>query len=144
MVGLFSTNNAHDMKQMNLFGGEINGLPTDQKYHTGIEAPIYEPKNKKPHLLELADESKTKRLIKRINESGVSQEEKAFLTIAAMRHTVFHYEKIADYYAHASAEMQNLMEQSGLVIVDFEDAIANGFVKLCEDIRRQYLDEYGE
>ena len=71
-------------------------------------------------------------------------EEKMFLIDAARRHNVFNYEKIADYYAHSSPEMQHLMERSGLVIIDFEKAIQYGYVKLCDEIRKQYLEEYGE
>ena len=40
--------------------------------------------------------------------------------------------------------MQHLIERSGLVIIDFEKAIQYGYVKLCEEIRNQYLEEYGE
>ena len=36
------------MKQMNLFGTEF-APKENQKYSSKIEAPIYEPKNKKPH-----------------------------------------------------------------------------------------------
>jgi hypothetical protein len=71
-------------------------------------------------------------------------DEKNFLLDAARRHNVFNYEKIADYYAHATPEMQNLMERSALVIIDFEKAIQLGYVKLCDEIRNQYLEEYGE
>ena len=53
-------------------------------------------------------------------------------------------EKIADYYAHSSKEMQMLMEKSALVIIDFEKAIQLGYVKLSEEIKNQYLQEYGE
>lgn len=130
------------MKQTNLFNEPER--EQEQKYSTKIEAPIYEPKNKKPHLIELCDKSKTHRLIREIESSGLPLEEKQFLIDAARRHNVFNYEKIADYYAHSNKEMQNLMEKSGLVIIDFEKAIQYGFVKLCEDIRNQYLEEYGE
>lgn len=129
------------MKQVNLFGFEPSEVE-DKKYSTKIESPIYEPKNQKPHIIELCDKSKTHRLIKDIDESNVSSEEKAFLIDSARRHNVFHYEKIADYYAHSNEEMQRLMERSGLVIVDFEKAIEYGYVKLCDDIRKQYLEEY--
>ena len=132
------------MKQGNLFGAEFAPKKEGQKYSSKIEAPIYEPKNKKPHILELCDKTKTHRLLNEINQSNVSFEEKNFLLDAARRHNVFNYEKIADYYAHASKEMQQLMERSGLVIIDFEKAVEYGFVKLCEDIRNQYLEEYGE
>ena len=47
---------------------------------------------------------------------------------------VFNYKNIAEYYAHASKEIQELMEKSALVIIDVDDAIANGYVKLSETI----------
>lgn len=132
------------MKQINLFGQEFAPNKDEQKYSNKIEAPIYEPKNAKPHILELCDKSKTHRIIKEIESSNVSNDEKFFLIDAARRHNVFHYENIADYYAHSSKEMQTLMERSGLVIIDFDKAIEYGYVKLCDDIKKQYLEEYGE
>ena len=47
---------------------------------------------------------------------------------------MFNYAKIADYYAHATPEVQNLMEKSALVIIDFNDAIMNGYVELSKEI----------
>jgi len=131
------------MKQTNLFGKKF-APKEEQKYSTKVEAPIYEPKNKKPHILELCDKSKTNRLIREIQSSELPKEEKAFLIDAAKRHNVFNYSKIADYYAHSTPEMQHLMERSGLVIVDFKKAIEYGFIKLCDEIRNQYLEEYGK
>ena len=130
------------MKQFNIFGTLEN--QEDKKYTTKIEAPIYEPKNQKPHILELYDNQKTKRLIREIDSSSLPTEEKMFLIDAARRHTVFNYEKIADYYAHSSKEMQEFMERSALIIIDFEKAIEYGYVKVCDDLRNQYLEEYGE
>ena|ERR1700723_1485712 len=132
------------MKQHNLFGAEFKENEADKKYSSKIEAPIYEPKNVKPHLLELLEDSKTKRIIREIEASNVPDDEKAFLIEAAKRHNVFHYEKIADYYAHSSKEMQHLMERSALVIIDFNKAIEYGYVRLCDDIKSQYMEEYGE
>ena len=132
------------MKQTNLFGEEFAPKKEDQKYSSKIEAPIYEPKNKKPHLLELCDKSKTHRLIREIDNSDLPIDEKIFLIDAARRHNVFNYEKIADYYSHASKEMQYHIERSGLVIIDFEKAIEYGYVKLCTEIKNQYLEDYGE
>jgi len=132
------------MKQVNMFGKEFEPNQDEQKYSSKIEAPIYEPKNKKPHLMELVNKSKTHRLIKEIDSSELPLDEKTFLIDAARRHSVFNYEKIADYYSHSSPEMQHLMERSGLVIIDFEKAIQYGYVKLCDEIRTQYLEEYGE
>lgn len=127
------------MKQIAMFGSENQ---EEKKYTTKIQAPIYEPKNIKPHILELCDRSKMNRLLKEIEMSNLPNDEKQFLRDATTRHLVFNYEKIADYYAHASKEMQNFMERSALVIIDFEKAIELGYVKLCEDIKKQYLEEY--
>lgn len=129
------------MKQQLFFEKEEK---TESKYSSKIEAPIYEPKNKKPHILELYDDRKTKRLIHEINTSDLPIEEKTFLIEAARRHTVFNYEKIADYYAHSSKDVQELMERSALVIIDFDKAIEYGYVRLCDEIKSQYLEEYGE
>ncbi len=130
------------MKQTNLFGKEFAPDYENQKYTSKIESPIYEPKNLKPHILELCNKSKTHRLLRKIDAAKISIEEKMFLIDAARRHNIFNYEKIADYYSHSSKEMQELMEDSGLVIIDFEKAIQLGYVKLCEDIKKQYLEDY--
>ena len=130
------------MKQRNLFVESITNTQNSQKYSKNIEAPVYEPKNKKPYLLELIDKTKTHRMIRKIDSSNLPIEEKTFLIDAARRHNVFNYEKIADYYAHSSKEMQELMEESAFVIIDFEKAIENGFVNICEEIKTQYLQEY--
>jgi hypothetical protein len=132
------------MKQINLFGNQFKEDESEKKYSSKIDTPIYQPKNTKPHILELVNKEKTNRLIREINNSNVSNEEKTFLIDAAKRHNVFNYEKIAEYYANSSKEMQNLMEHSALVIIDFERAIQLGYVKLCDEIRTQYLEEYGD
>ena len=129
------------MKQYNIFGKTED--VEEKKYSTKIEAPIYEPKNQKPNILELVGKHRTNKLLREINNSNLSLEEKNFLIDASYRHNVFNYEKIADYYAHSSKEMQDMMERSALVIIDFEKAIQLGYVQLCEEIREQYLEEYG-
>jgi hypothetical protein len=129
------------MKQGSLFGEEFEPK-LDSKYTSKIKAPIYEPKNKKPHILELYDNSKTKRLIQNIKNADIPDEDKTFLLHAAQRHTVFNYSKIADYYAHSSKEVQQLMEHSALVIIDFEKAIEYGYVKLNDEIANQFKNEY--
>ena len=94
--------------------------------------------------MELCDKSRTRVLINEIEESKLPEDEKKFLIDAAQRHNVFNYEKIADYYAHSNKEMQHLMERSALVIIDFEKAIEYGYVRLCDDINKQYIEEYAE
>lgn len=128
------------MKQINMFGELSSG--EDNNYTKKIQAPIYEPKNQQPHIISLIDKEKTHRLIREIETANISYDEKMFLMDAARRHNVFNYERIADYYAHATPEMQNLMERSALVIIDFEKAIQLNYVKVCDDIKQMYLTEY--
>ena len=129
-------------KQINLFGKDAGEIKSPGKYSTKIEAPIYEPKNAKPPTSSLYDQSKTDILLRNIRRSNVPQDVRDFLMAAAARHTVFNYERIADYYAHADAETQRLFEESALVIIDFESAIERGFVRLTSSIKEQYLEEY--
>jgi hypothetical protein len=131
------------MKQHNLFGNEFE-LKTESEYTSNINIPIYEPKNLKPHILELINKEKTHRLIKEIDESNLSIDEKKFLIDSARRHNVFNYEKIADYYAHSSKEMQNFMERSALVVIDFNKAYSNGYIQLAHELANQYFETYGE
>ena len=64
-----------------------------------------------------------------------------FLIQAAHRHNIFTYSKIAEYYAHASREIQSLMEKSALIIIDFNKAIENGFVNLSKGMAENYMAE---
>lgn len=104
------------------------------KYAVSVNIPQYLPKDNCPKLYDCFSDKKYKELLYDINTSNVTEEEKEFLRLAATRHLIFIYSQIADYYAHASKEMQQLMEKSALVIIDFEDAIANGYVKLSQRI----------
>jgi hypothetical protein len=107
-------------------------MPEAEAYTRKIETPIYEPKGESPTELDLFDRSKTTELLSKIERVDIPANAKEFLRLAAERHTVFRFDKIAEYYAHAPAEVQDLMEQSALVIIDFAKAIESGFVKLTE------------
>lgn len=109
-------------------------IQSDDKYTKKATVPQYVPSSVKPPIESLVSYDKYAKLIKNINESNVTDEEKKFLRFGASRHLVFNYSKIADYYAHASKEMQELMEESALVLLDIDDAIMNGYVKLSKDI----------
>lgn len=117
---------------------------TEEPYTRKIEAPKYEPSNEKPNIEELCNREKVNKFIDYIKTSNLTESEKAFLMIAAERHTVFDFRKIADYYAHANAEMQHLMEMSALVIIDFDKAIENGYVALTKNIMEQYTKDYAD
>lgn len=119
---------------MALFDIQTSESKEDSLYTKKIAIPQYSPSKIKPQLESLIDYNKYSQLIKSINNSNVSEGDKKFLKFAATRHLVFHYSKIADYYAHSSAEMQKLMEESALVILDIDDAIVNGYVRLSNSI----------
>lgn len=112
-------------------------MGNDTKYSRSVRIPQYEPDLQSlVGVRDLCDTSKYAELIDRIDKSGVSEEQKKFLRLAATRHIVFNYANIADYYAKADAEMQELMEDSALVIIDVEDALHKGYLQLSERMRQ--------
>ena len=122
------------LDKANLFGA-INEEPLESRYSLNIDVPQYKPSDTKPNILELCDTSKYQELLYNIDNSNIPDAEKTFLKLAATRHIVFNYSNIADYYAHSSKETQELMEDSALVILDFDDALAKGYVELNDKIR---------
>lgn len=117
----------------NLFGVEEE---VDEKYTAKVDIPQYLPKNEKPPIYALCDTYKYEQLLSEIKAAKIPEEEKRFLYMAAARHIVFNYSKIADYYAHSSKTTQELMEKSALIILDIDDAIANGYIKLSKNIEK--------
>ncbi len=117
---------------------------SDDTYTKKIEAPIYEPTWEKPAIKDLMNRDKTMELIIKIQKSSLSEVEKEFLINAAYRHTVFEYGKIAEFYAHQSKEMQEFMEESALVIIDFDKAIEWWYVELSDNLKKLYASEYTE
>ena len=55
---------------------------------------------------------------------------------------MFEYRKVADFYAHASADIQDLMELLALVVVDYDKAIELGFVQLSAEIDQAWKGDY--
>jgi hypothetical protein len=104
-------------------------------YSRIVESPVYAVTGANPPVAALVDESKARELIERIDASGVPDNVKRFLRRAAARHFQFDYAAIAEFYAHADADVQDLMEQSALVIVDVDRAIELGFAKLATELR---------
>lgn len=103
-------------------------------YTKEINIPQYEITGECPKLEELVNEEKTKSLIERIEKSDIPNDIKEFLIKASYRHLAFNYQNVAEYYAHADKEVQELMEESALVIIDYNDAIRNGYVQIKEAI----------
>jgi hypothetical protein len=107
----------------------------DSNYSRSIQAPTYEPTGECPEINKLYDTDKQSSLIEAINQANLPDDIKAFLIAAAGRHIVFDYRNIAEYYAHADEQIQKLFEDSALVIIDFDSALQNGFVKMVKQLQ---------
>ena len=129
--GLDDMDLAEILKDAERDGTAENG-ESENPYTTKIVAPVYEPKGECPRVSDLFDREKTARLIAEIERAEIPKDVAQFLKLAAERHTAFHFARIAEFYCHADAKLQDLMEKSGLVIIDFKKAIEYGFVHLTE------------
>ena len=111
-----------------------------ERYTRKVDIPQYEIQGDKPEMYDLVDKMKYNELMAEIEELSVTDEEKAFLKLSATRHLAFNYTNVAEFYAHASVEMQRAMEKHALVIIDFDDALKYGYVKLTKSIH-DLIDE---
>jgi len=141
--------NGWDIQTLNDWGLDIPQFETydeeieeeDENYTRKIEAPIYEPTGEKPKIKDLVDQNKVKELIDKIENSKIKKQDKEFLKLAAYRHYVFDYSKIANNYAHSDKDVQELMEDSALIIIDYNKAIENGFIELSEEVAKSFINE---
>lgn len=125
-----------DMSQFGFSVGEdeLGEEMQDDKYTLKVKIPQYEITGECPEISDMLDSSKADELIQEVEATDIPWEIREFLIQAARRHNVFNYRNIAEYYAHAEPEVQKLFEKSALVIIDVNDAIANGYVQLATDI----------
>lgn len=126
---------------------EFEDVPDVSRYSKNAKIPQYEPTGEHVDLTDCVDMMKTDDLINEIviacQEDKISVEEMNFLIEGAHRHSVFNYANVAEYYSNASPAMQRLMEKQALVIIDFDDAVANGYVKLSKTLE-DLLKEDGD
>ena len=123
------------------FDWDFKEKDEDNPYTTAVNIPQYNIQGECPSFSEMYDNRKEKEMILDIENSDLSEEEKEFLIAAAHRHCRFNFTAIAEYYAHASPEMQKFMEDSALVIIDMDNAIMNGYVKLSKTIEELRNEE---
>ena len=135
--------NEWDEQQLEDWGLDVQDLNNiDDTYTTKVERPISEPKEKKPDEIELYNLGKYNELMDKISLSDLSDKKKLFLQLAATRHIEFNYAKIAEFYAHEDEATQQIMEDSALVIIDYNKAIELGFVQLFNDLEKiSQIDE---
>lgn len=78
---------------------------------------------------------KYEQLKRKIKETELPKDIQKMLLLAATRHIIFNYQMLAEFYSQADKKVQELMEESGLVIIDFDDAMENGFVELTQTLK---------
>jgi hypothetical protein len=127
-----------DDDELNDLLDAVDDNDSDTEYTDKIETPTYEPtQDEPPALSECYDTDRYNELISAIEQADVSGEFEEFLRFAAQRHIVFDYENIAEYFAHQDAETQELMELLTLVIVDYDQAVEEGFVTFAKNVREE-------
>lgn len=114
------------------------------RYTQKIDAPLYVPSAECPPLSSLVERGRVEGLLREIDASDVPADVKEFLRLAAERHARFHFGRIAEYYAHAPAPVQRLMEASALVIIDTDRAIELGYLQMIEELADLALTEQGD
>jgi len=126
---------------------ELNKLFVDiekaSPYTYKVDAVQYEPKGE-AKLEELVEKEKYMELLEKIEKADCDEEMKEFLKLAATRFLKFNFAKIADFYAEADIEIQKMFEELALVIIDFDDAIAKGFVRFSQRVAELYGEDYEE
>ena len=121
----------------NIIEEDLNFQDAEDKYTTKIDIPQYEPTGKHVSFSDCTNTEKYFNLLNDIENCQCSDDVKSFLRLAATRHIEFSYKNIAEYYANdASKEEQELFEKMALVIIDYNDAMKNGYVQISRELER--------
>lgn len=114
-----------------------------ETYSVKVETPVYEPKRGVPPTVEkMVEWEKAEALAARVDKlEGVPEDVRTFLRFACYRFVKFHFDEIAEFYCHASLEVQRMMEDLALVIIDFNRATELGFVRLTDTFRELMKSE---
>lgn len=116
--------------------------PTVEEYSSRVDVPQYQIVGEEPDISVLASYTKTDQLREEILRAELPEDITNFLLAAANRHTVFNYKAIAEFYPHQTPQVQQLMENSALVIIDVENAIRNGYANFLATIEQlESLDD---
>lgn len=105
----------------------------DNKYSRNIGKVIYEPKNTDHHVDELyyLDRPDLDEMIAAIE----NEELRKMFEIRKDWFCEFNFAKVADYYAYqATPQEQRVFEALGMVLLDRDQLIENGFAKIVESV----------
>jgi hypothetical protein len=102
------------------------------QYSQNVGQVVYEPKETHHKVADLYANNGVK--FDEMIDELKDEELKKMLRLRAAWFTDFNFAKVADYYAYqATPEEQRVFEALGLVLLDRDQLIANGFSKLVED-----------
>lgn len=135
-----ATTGFSDDELMELMGADEDGQAGG--YTRKIEAPVYTPKGEQPSIAQMLNRDRTDKLLADIVAADIPDDVRGFLQAAAMRHLVFDYSQVAEYYSHAPAEIQRLMEASALVIIDYQQAVEHGYVRLTARLQHAFANDH--
>ena len=111
---------------------EDNKNELSEKYSQNIGKVVYEPKETHHTVAELYTDNSKK--FDELIETIQDEELKKMLRLRATWFVDFNFSKIADYYAYqATEEEQKCFEALGLVLLDLDGLIENGFSDLIKD-----------
>ena len=131
-----------DMSPLGFIDSEVEPeIEHDETYTMKVDVPQYQITGAEPDIDMLFDTTKTDELVEEIEQTDLPEEIAEFLKVAATRHTKFNYANIAEYYAHADEKVQRLFEDSALVIIDYNDAMRDGYVKLSDQIEQMRIEQ---
>ncbi len=106
-------------------------------YTTKIISPIYEPKGECPNIYELVDTERYEEIKSKIEKAKIDSKIKDFLLNAATRFIRINFAKTAEFYSHLTdKKTKELFEDLALVIIDYDKAIENGFVRVWQSINK--------
>jgi hypothetical protein len=112
----------------------IQEVQPENPYTFKIQLPEYEVQGWDVNASDLVNTAQRDKLLKEIKGADIPDDVRIFLELASQRHLIFDYTKIAEFYAQADETVQDLMERSGLVIIDYDKAIQYGYMNLVKEI----------
>lgn len=108
-------------------------MTTDNTYSSKLSLPVFEDNGNDVHLKECVNVDKYITLLQEIESqykaSKITSEEYKFLKLCSTRWIQFNYANVAQYFIHASPEMQKLLQRNTMVLIDVDDAFKNAVVK---------------
>ena len=69
-----------------------------------------------------------------LGDNIIDDKVKKFLILAAYRHVKFDFRSIAEFYVQVDEKIKKLMEDSALVIIDYNKAIERGWIELNDSL----------